>query len=191
MCKPVVTSRVQLRPLALQGPNPSGAARTNPPCQRCFATRKRVDGCAPRALDLYQQALVLAREEDYQAARGMFEEVVTACPHYSKAWVSWAQVGSSPKCFRKQAGLHVLCCPAAAAGTPADQARCAHVCPVQMEKRVCKCTGETGAQRFLRCREVLQRAMTLNPTDAELTQVGGSASSLLPFEHQAALSCFN
>lgn len=75
----------------------------------------------------------MARDEEYEAARAVFEQVVAIYPELTKAWVSYAQ----------------------------------------MEKRVGKCAGMQGVQRFNRCREVLQRAMTIHPTSPELTQAWG------------------
>ena len=59
-----------------------------------FATRKprRAPECVPAAASLYQQALELAREEHWEAARHAFEAAVAACPAWQKPWVSYAQM---------------------------------------------------------------------------------------------------
>lgn len=43
---------------------------------------------------LYGQALALARQNRWGAARRVFEQFLRECPHCCKAWVSYAQVGA-------------------------------------------------------------------------------------------------
>lgn len=92
MCRPVaptgpVSIRASTQPGALF---PSRSARLSTPAQRCFATRRPVE--AARTSPTYQQALELARGEQYDAARAAFAELVAGAPSFTKAWVSWAQV---------------------------------------------------------------------------------------------------
>lgn len=38
----------------------------------------------------------MARDEEYEAARAVFEQVVAIYPELTKAWVSYAQVNYKP-----------------------------------------------------------------------------------------------
>lgn len=49
-----------------------------------------------RAACWYQRALELARQQQFEHARRVFQATVTTYPNLCRAWVSWAQVCSFP-----------------------------------------------------------------------------------------------
>ncbi|GAB4814470.1 hypothetical protein N2152v2_001516 [Parachlorella kessleri] len=121
---------------AQQSTATSAAVRASTPLQRSFATRRphlQSSLIDPQGAVLYQQAITLARNADFEAARTAFEEAVSSCPQLTEAWVSWAK----------------------------------------MEQWASQSLGEADSQRLSKCREVLQRALALNPTNAEVAQAWG------------------
>lgn len=82
---------------AASGPNNSGSSGGlggSPPPSTSFARRRQLVQSPQRAAALYSAALDLARSEQFDRARRVFQAAVTADPCLLKAWVSWAQVGA-------------------------------------------------------------------------------------------------
>ncbi len=64
---------------------------------RCFSslqssTPETVHGESSTAKALYSKALKLARSEDFEQARELFQMVAERFPNYEKNWISWAQM---------------------------------------------------------------------------------------------------
>lgn len=94
------------------------------------STSEAVCGVTPSVESLYSRALMLARSEDFEQARELFQTVAERFPHYEKNWISWAQ----------------------------------------MEKRAHAMNSE---MKWNTCRQVLQQALSENPTGARLIQAWG------------------
>lgn len=82
---------------AASGPSSSsgGGLGGSPPPSTSFACRRQLVQSPQRAAALYSAALDLARSEQFDRARRVFQAAVTADPCLLKAWVSWAQVGAA------------------------------------------------------------------------------------------------
>ncbi|KAL4431107.1 hypothetical protein ABPG75_006363 [Micractinium tetrahymenae] len=77
---------------AASGPSSGGSGLGgSPPPSTSFA-RRRPPPPPQRAAALYSAALDLARSEQFDRARRVFQAAVTADPCLLKAWVSWAQM---------------------------------------------------------------------------------------------------
>lgn len=74
----------------------SGGLGGSPPPSTSFARRRQLVQSPQRAAALYSAALDLARSEQFDRARRVFQAAVTADPCLLKAWVSWAQVRAWP-----------------------------------------------------------------------------------------------
>lgn len=56
------------------------------------STSEAVCGVTPSVEALYSRALMLARSEDFEQARELFQTVAERFPYYEKNWISWAQM---------------------------------------------------------------------------------------------------
>ena len=88
---------------------------------------------------MYEEALHLARSEQYEEARVVFEHVISLAPTWEKPWVSYAQM-------EKRIGRSALATMSAAPGS---------------------------TDPWKGCRNVLQRALRINPRKPKLTQAWG------------------
>ncbi|KAL6767815.1 hypothetical protein ACKKBF_B36725 [Auxenochlorella protothecoides x Auxenochlorella symbiontica] len=68
-----------------------------------LCTRRTSEVCSCRSFRMYQEALELARVQDYEASRQAFENTIQMCPNLETAWVSWAQM--EKRCGRSKDGI--------------------------------------------------------------------------------------
>lgn len=156
----LTSSRGTAQVVCLSSSTPGKRGPSTPglfPPSSAFATRrqpKKLPDCAPSAFTLYEAALELAREEQFSKARQAFELATTACPVWERPWISWAQVSPSPPAMPRPGLLSSYISPAPR---------------LQMERR----SAESSEERVRRCREVLQRALALNPCSWRVVQAWG------------------
>lgn len=134
------------------GPASTSSRRAN---KQFLSSRPSVlsNDSSNRGQHLYTQALQLARQQDYRAARSAFEECCREAPDNTKVRI--VPIVSLTRMYAHRRKITRLQ---------------AWVSWAQFEKRVEK-TIQGHSDRFQTCREVLQRGLFLNRKSAALVQV--------------------
>jgi hypothetical protein len=83
--------KVRRRPAVAWKPGPEGPP-LGLPLSLETATLTQLQGIDPRGACWYERALELARQQDFEKSRRVFQAIVMTYPNLCRAWVSWAQV---------------------------------------------------------------------------------------------------
>ena len=138
----------------------------NSPPPSTFSTRNKHHQLPRNQSMSYKEALTFARrplstdDPNYLAAQEAFRRTTSLYPNLVKAWVSWAQMEkrvtnySTTRDTKNARNEEASSSAVATTATSSD-------------------TGIGRVEKWQRCREILQKALTINPNDPWLCQAWG------------------
>jgi len=158
----------------LPSPSPAVVVNTsssfrdaNSPPPSTFSTRNKHHQLPRNQSMSYKEALTFARrplstdDPNYLAAQEAFRRTTSLYPNLVKAWVSWAQMEKRvTNCNTNNSNFKNAIYEEASSSAVATTANSTN-------------TGRGRVEKWQRCREILQKALTVNPNDPWLCQAWG------------------